>query len=1541
MEELMKRLKGSSMTPDERLKSVQNIWNDDRFFPKKQKTLCEYMIRELSSRGGTYDKNAQDKETKHIYSDERYWDLLAVLLMGKDGVGEITNATHLLNPICSILNLSVARKEFDLKLLESVKKCFDLLFADRKGGPLPKYENFTEFMASLLKFSLLFLENTEEETFVLLFLRDFLKIESVLQKRNPNHKKIFVSLVKGGLLKKCAILALLDDERFDKEGELCDNVREVLLENISSVLFNKGHLGDFSFLVQGALAEKKGQKPYHLQLFEELEGGKDESGFVISEIYRLKALPLLLESFLKSYAKVSGSKKQSSLLEVDASEEETVSADLEGQNDEHEGEAENNDEIVEPPSKKMRGVMSESKTIQFSVFVRFNDILNGLQTINPSSRLNCTALMVRLLMKYEVYSVSQEKSRNCSLEKKWLSNLLERVVADANTQSTLKETISVFSCIVEINFYLIEPHLPALWRVLFEVGENGEDVQIYIDFCKSVIELYVKLRKIQFLVESVLSGLKLANTNAKEGATTFIPNYILELLVPSVCGIAMAQAVPLLKVSLIGESMLKTKELAPLLENSSIKKKKKLPKKTNAAMGLFRGREVDVKYLACVNTLLAKILTEFRIEYHHAPMLLDQCQALVRECVFPFFADKLDGKLFSSESVKSLSCLISSIFHLWSCLEYVTAACISVLSSSEDMSQQRLEAAKRIERLKEHITKFLESSLPLTGTLFYSLVCSIKCILSLKPLYNVGEPLIEENSLVDLTILRMSCLCPSFLTMQDEANFGRKALLELSVEDACFITSSREMPHILNQSSIVSEEAVDAIVKAIIVTPTEKTTGSLSVIPILSFFSIRENQLLRKSLLKSILKCMCSLVKSNFSVAKLQKLADMAYAEFCDFGLEDLFNSQKKDFKPKVTCAVMNCLSLLSSYNVEFVSEQEKFVCFRIISVCLYIACYNESSSAIDPSQELLKGCLIELGRLVQGHQTTLALSSVTYFLQMSQKGTIMLPENELALESFSKYVCCSFSSFFKYLLKTNTNGAEAALQHFEKTAPMFLSITSQAYKESVGCCLIKALCGVLNDALVLNEKDLPENEAIFVKSVVERIFKASFQTVCKHAYSGNRDSLVELMKSENDIFTDRGTPFVLETSASLLHLQEAIVKYKNNVDKDFENPTDPDDWSAFHSSISRVEKQLREGSAARCIESPFLSSYVSFLKSFWSTFLLFGTSSVSDYTCMIEYLLNVLYPAVLGSKTDSRVVSDFVQAMLFTCNPEQFALFLKQIRVHLSECSGFSSNMGSLSGCVVSIRCLKMVLQSKSSSWKRRLLKNVLVPFCLRLSVILQEAKSVVWNEYVIKEIVTPSLQCISEIAQTESVNFSSRDISLVLESVSVCPSFRAETNEELCTYLELSAGIYTTLFMILRKHSEKTIEIFHSFIGCIRSMLVSIAFHLRLFKITDVGQTERSGMKLAIENLARLFEEMAGNKKSISKYAPYILSDCVYHFHNFSVSDTFRDSLLSGMYVLVDSCGEHELMLMFSSLDNSSKETFKGIHNSYKKYHEYKGKM
>ena len=645
---------------------------------------------------------------------------------------------------------------------------------------------------------------------------------------------------------------------------------------------------------------------------------------------------------------------------------------------------------------------------------------------------------------------------------------------------------------------------------------------------------------------------------------------------------------------------------------------------------------------------------------------------------------------------------------------------------------------------------------------------------------------------------------------------------------------------------------------------------------------------------------------------------------------------------------IRQTLKVLSNFPVEYLSNDEKLFCTAALLSSVKVLCQKESLEymSLEESENILTDCFLELKRVVFVDRNGEAGD-----LEAVKVLNLLLHEKQI-LATLGKVTSLTFKEAFASFLKvcfievcfSYVKLESGAIECLPKT--IFAELSALLFKEAFG----------LNEVAFLESVSYVIKEtAVMKKSLMASRAENGGDHISLNLLFGKLKSFkwdeILLSLTDNLKYFIRAKMlkkgFSMEhlflISSSFISLQQGYADYADVSETDpvmLNSQNCVDDFFDCALDIERCMRLLSTHCVVDFSQAGTLRSYVEFMKSFWCSSVLMEKNSTMDFSNMISFVLGEFY-SIGNSWEEIAVRDEFVKSGLFYWNPEQFALFLKYIRISLSENSNFGGCDAKKKRCMVALRCLNFVLEGKGSSWKRRVLKNTLVPFSLRLSVILQQVKQGSVDEQILKDVIVPCMRCLQEIVKSESLQMSSREAGLLLESVSLCTLYRAPSLEEFGLFLSVVSCFQKILFSLARRHFDNILDNFSIFLGCVRNVLVTISFHLKMFRFGNLESEVQSELKLCVESMARLLEEISSNKKSVSKYVPYILSDCVHNFHNFSFIEQYKEAIMSGVYCLIDCCSEHELGLMFSSLDSAGKDTFRSIHADYKKFHEYKGKV
>ncbi|XP_068694742.1 unhealthy ribosome biogenesis protein 2 homolog [Montipora foliosa] len=162
--------------------------------------------------------------------------------------------------------------------------------------------------------------------------------------------------------------------------------------------------------------------------------------------------------------------------------------------------------------------------------------------------------------------------------------------------------------------------------------------------------------------------------------------------------------------------------------------------------------------------------------------------------------------------------------------------------------------------------------------------------------------------------------------------------------------------------------------------------------------------------------------------------------------------------------------------------------------------------------------------------------------------------------------------------------------------------------------------------------------------------------------------------------------------------------------------------------------------------------------------------------------------------------------------------------------------------------------------------------------------------------------------------------------------------------SFLQLFESQYALLSTLLFQHSEAVYEAFHVFISCVRNLLTKLLKRCDDRKnvvLETRGKEKKTEVTESAQRMARLYDEISSHKKAISKYAPYLIADYIHSVQTVAIPSAIRDTLVPGIYCLLDICGEHELSMLHAVLEKGSRELFHSLHEDYTKYHKFKGKV
>jgi hypothetical protein len=177
--------------------------------------------------------------------------------------------------------------------------------------------------------------------------------------------------------------------------------------------------------------------------------------------------------------------------------------------------------------------------------------------------------------------------------------------------------------------------------------------------------------------------------------------------------------------------------------------------------------------------------------------------------------------------------------------------------------------------------------------------------------------------------------------------------------------------------------------------------------------------------------------------------------------------------------------------------------------------------------------------------------------------------------------------------------------------------------------------------------------------------------------------------------------------------------------------------------------------------------------------------------------------------------------------------------------------------------------------------------------------------------------------------------------------------------SFQALFSGVYNIVHMLLHHHLECAITAVPVIIQCLKRMLGAVLELARSACVQEdaddnVPSSLSSSKQLNCVNnsvtwqstvqcaklMSRLYEEIA-RVQVFSKYTPYMVAEYIRLSQKWTPTLEVKHLLVPGVYKLLDLCSEHEMALLYATLDKPGKELLQVLHDDYKTHHKYKGQV
>jgi hypothetical protein len=246
---------------------------------------------------------------------------------------------------------------------------------------------------------------------------------------------------------------------------------------------------------------------------------------------------------------------------------------------------------------------------------------------------------------------------------------------------------------------------------------------------------------------------------------------------------------------------------------------------------------------------------------------------------------------------------------------------------------------------------------------------------------------------------------------------------------------------------------------------------------------------------------------------------------------------------------------------------------------------------------------------------------------------------------------------------------------------------------------------------------------------------------------------------------------------------------------------------------------------------------------------------------------------------------------------------------------------------------------------------------------------------------VLKQSLRLFADIANDQSIGLRAYDISLIIAGITQLRSPNLPTTLKKTTTKQdandIFDGIFKVLSGILKNRRQQLVHVITPFIGiletlvhCFRSLHPSVAISTRKRKNDNKKRmlqaqvfsllTEHAPLsEMCARSYARLLDSLGDQSatntanttsgksnnlaKAFSKHSPYILAEYL-SIQSDPISTislpVLKSALRSGLFSLLDICGEHERDMLMAAIDTSQKMLLKTLYADWAKTHRYTGR-
>ncbi|XP_052122821.1 uncharacterized protein LOC113216347 isoform X2 [Frankliniella occidentalis] len=188
-----------------------------------------------------------------------------------------------------------------------------------------------------------------------------------------------------------------------------------------------------------------------------------------------------------------------------------------------------------------------------------------------------------------------------------------------------------------------------------------------------------------------------------------------------------------------------------------------------------------------------------------------------------------------------------------------------------------------------------------------------------------------------------------------------------------------------------------------------------------------------------------------------------------------------------------------------------------------------------------------------------------------------------------------------------------------------------------------------------------------------------------------------------------------------------------------------------------------------------------------------------------------------------------------------------------------------------------------------------------------------------------------------------SSSKVAMDMEMIDQCISVLHEVSLPQATkdFILLATQFLSVLSALLLHRSSHTLDCIPSFMQMLQYFVKQLANHSKqTSELSRSDGAQLAGLAFGVEKLLYALTKPE-RKKSFRRVAAYFLADIMTIFETITLCSTVKVHFQNMAYAILSIVDDYAIKFLLRSMSSASNEIFKTLHDSYKKFHRFSGKV